>query len=294
MPRVSVIMPVFNMAQQEDALRAAVASVIKQTYRDWELLVCDDGSADGTLQILRELARTDARIRVLYSFKNRKAGWARNACIRAAGGRYAAVMDADDLAEEDRLAVQTDFLDRHPEYAFVGSSAWMMDSRGVWGMRRVEEKPDAEDFLKTLPFVHPSLMLRMEAVRAVHGYGQTPEVYRVEDYDFLMRLYAHGYRGYNIQKPLLRYREDVRAYQRRGYRHRITECRVRYRGFRALGILRGNLRYVAKPLAAGLVPAFVMRTLRTKRFAVQGMDYKKGRQENAAHPNNMRFGKSDE
>lgn len=269
MPQVSVIMPVYNMARESDFLQAAVDSIKRQTYQDWELLICDDGSTDGTLQILRSLARTDARIRVLYGLKNRKAGWARNACIRAAKGRYLAVMDADDLADSKRLAIQVEFLDRHPEYAFVGSSARMMDSRGIWGLRSVEEQPDAKAFLYTLPFVHPSIMLRAQAVRAVHGYGQTPDVYRVEDYEFLMRLYAHGYRGYNLQMPLLYYREDACAYQRRRYRYRITECRVRYRGFRSLGILRGNMRYVIKPLAAGLIPARLMRMVRAKRFAVR-------------------------
>lgn len=268
MPQVSVIMPVFHMAQENGILQAAVDSIKKQTYQDWELLICDDGSADGTLQILRQLARTDARIRILYSRKNHKAGWARNACIRAAKGQYLAIMDADDIADPKRLAIQTDFLDSHPEYAFVGSCAWMIDHQGIWGLRMVEEKPDCGSFLSTLPFIHPSVLLRAEAVRAVHGYGQTPASWRVEDYELLMRLYAYGYRGYNIQKPLLCYREDVCAYQRRKYRYRITECRMRYRGFRALGILQGHLRYVAKPLAAGLIPAFIMRRIRAKRFAL--------------------------
>lgn len=269
MPQVSVIMPVFNMAQESDILQTAVDSIKNQTYQDWELLICDDGSADGTLQELRKLAHTDKRIRILYSLKNHKAGWARNACIRAARGRFIAIMDADDIADVHRLEIQTNFLNRHPEYAFVGSHAWMLDDRGIWGLRRMEAMPDVRSFLDTLPFVHPSVLLRTEVVRAVHGYRQTPAFYRVEDYEFLMRLYAYGYRGYNIQKPLLSYREDARAYHRRKYRYRITECRMRYRGFQSLGILHGNLYYVIKPLAAGLIPAFIMRKNREKRFRMQ-------------------------
>lgn len=268
MPQVSVIMPVFNMEAGRAALQAAVESIKGQTYQDFELMICDDGSTDHTLRIIRKLARTDARIRILHSPENHKAGWARNACIRSARGRYIAVMDADDLAHPKRLEIQVDFLDRHPEYAFVGSNAWMIDSRGIWGLRRVEQQPDCRDFLSTLPFVHSSVVLRTEAVRAAHGYRQTPDFYRMEDYEFLMRLYAQGYRGYNIQKPLLSYREDKGAYRRRKYRYRILECRMRYQGYKALGILRGSLCYVAKPLAAGLVPAFVMRRVRAARYAV--------------------------
>ena len=269
MPRVSVIMAVFQMAGNVSVLERAVRSIEKQTSADWELLIYDDGSADGTLQEVRRLARRDARIRVLHGTRNRKAGYARNRCIRAAKGRYLAIMDADDVSAPDRLEVQADFLDAHPEYAFAGSSAWMADSRGVWGLRTVEERPGRESFLSTLPFVHPSVMMRREAAVALHGYREGPGSYRVEDYEFLMRMYAAGYRGYNIQKPLLWYREDASAYRRRKYRYRITECRMRLQGFARLGILRGNLRYVIKPLAAGLVPAFLMRAARARRYRIR-------------------------
>ena len=268
MPRVSVIMAVFQMAGKGSILKKAVASIQKQTLSDWELLIYDDGSTDHTLQEVQRIVRGDSRIRVLYGPVNRKAGYARNRCIRAAKGRYLAIMDADDISEPDRLKVQADFLDAHPEYAFTGSSAWMFDNRGVWGLRTVEERPGRESFLSTLPFVHPSVMLRREAVLVLHGYREGPDSYRVEDYEFLMRMYAAGYRGYNIQKPLLRYREDASAYRRRKYRYRITECRMRLQGFTQLGILRGNVRYVLKPLAAGLVPAFVMQAARAGRYRI--------------------------
>lgn len=268
-PRVSVIMAVFQMAGRTDILERAVASICRQTLRDWELLIYDDGSLDRTLQEVRRLARADPRIRVLHGVVNRKAGHARNQCIRAAKGRYLAIMDADDISVPRRLQIQADFLDAHPQYALVGSSAWMFDSRGVWGLRRVKERPGRESFLITLPFVHPSVMLRREAAAALHGYREGPESYRVEDYEFLLRLYAAGYRGYNIREPLVYYREDAYALQRRKYRYRVTECRMRLHGFWRLGILRGNLRYALKPLAAGLVPAFVMRAARAGRYRVR-------------------------
>ena len=277
MPRVSVIMAVFGMAGRAGVLERAVASIRRQTLRDWELLIYDDGSADGTLQEVSRIARADPRIRVLHGTRNRKAGYARTRCIRAARGRYLAVMDADDISAPGRLAAQADFLDMHPQYAFVGSSAWMFDSRGVWGLRRVPERPGRESFLSTLPFVHPSVMLRREAALAVHGYREGPQAYRAEDYEFLMRLYAAGYRGYNLKEPLLYYREDAHAMRRRKYRYRLTECRVRLHGFGRLGILRGNLRYVLKPLAAGLAPACLMRAARVRRYRTAGAQGEGGR-----------------
>ena len=112
MPEVSVIMSVYNMAGRP-VLQAAVHSIKNQTYKDWELILCDDGSTDHTLQVLRQISKGDQRIQVIHYKRNRGAGFARNACIRAAGGKYIAVMDADDLSEPCRLERQAAFLDKH-------------------------------------------------------------------------------------------------------------------------------------------------------------------------------------
>lgn len=269
MPEVSVIMPVYNMAKDVQILKAAVDSVRKQTYKDWELIICDDGSTDHTLKVLRQISGKDARIRLICNSKNRGAGYARNACIQTANGKYLAVMDADDLCEPQRLEKQAAFLDQHPEYALVGCNVRMINSRGIWGVRILEEMPDKKSFLKTLPFVHPSVMLRKEVVRELHGYAQTQLTRRAEDYEFLMRLYACGYKGYNIQEILLGYREDLNSYKKRKYRWRIDESRVRYQGFLRLGILKGNKRYVLKPLLIGMVPNGLMNAYRSRRFGIK-------------------------
>ncbi|MDE7311131.1 MAG: glycosyltransferase [Eubacterium sp.] len=268
MPEITVIMPVYQMAA-DPALRAAVRSIKQQSCQDWEMLLYDDGSSDGTLHELKKLADEDPNISVIRGKKNRGAGYARNRCIRASKGRYVALMDADDLSHPGRLKLQADFLDRHPEYAFVGSSAWMIDNRGVWGLRKVEQRPCREAFLNTMPFIHPSMMFRKEVLEKLHGYADNKKNQRAEDYELLMRLYAAGYLGYNIQKPLLAYREDPAAYKKRKYRYRIRECGVRLEGFRKLGILRGHLRYVVKPLAVGIIPAYCMRKVRMQRFQVR-------------------------
>ncbi len=269
-PKISVIMPVYNMAG-DPLLHQAVNSILHQTFQDWELILCDDGSTDGTLHQLCRFAAMDQnqRIRVLKNPVNRGAGYARNACLRTAAGMYIALMDADDCSDPGRLEKQADFLDNHPEYAFAGCNVWLRDRQGVWGRRRMEERPERESFLSTLPFVHPSVMIRAEAVRALGGYAQTRLTRRAEDYEFFMRLYAAGYRGYNMQQELLRYLEEPDSYQRRRYRSRIAECAVRLQGFRRLGILQGHIRYVLKPLAVGLLPARLLYLQHKRRFAAE-------------------------
>ncbi|MCI9125161.1 MAG: hypothetical protein HFH35_14060 [Eubacterium sp.] len=87
-----------------------------------------------------------------------------------------------------------------------------------------------------------------------------------------MRVYAAGFVGYNMQEVLFFYREEAASYRRRKYRFRINECRIRFGGFLRLGILKGNLRYVLKPLAVGLVPMPILRGYRVWKF---GSGYKK-------------------
>lgn len=103
LPRVSVIMPVYNAA---GFLEETIASVSAQSLTDWELLVVDDGSSDGSADILARLAASDPRIRPLSSGGNQGAGAARNLAMAAARGRYLAFLDADDLWHPEKLTRQ--------------------------------------------------------------------------------------------------------------------------------------------------------------------------------------------
>jgi glycosyltransferase involved in cell wall biosynthesis len=123
MPRVSVIMPVFNCAP---FVREAVASVLGQTLRDFELILLDDGSSDGSWEIMQ--AFTDKRIRTLRFGQNRGVGFARNFAIERADCEYLAFLDADDTAHPARLAIQVADLDSRPEIGAEASRAWVTDS----------------------------------------------------------------------------------------------------------------------------------------------------------------------
>lgn len=254
-PKISVIMAVYN-ASDGKMLRAAVDSICRQTYTDWELIICDDGSTDGTWRILQNLAGKDPRIRLLRNVRNRRAGAARNACLKKARGRYIAVMDADDISSPDRLEKQHQFLEQHRQYAFAGS-------RGEYFIREPGDDgenywfcpaPGAEDFLFSLPYVHASVMFRRTALENVHGYDGAACAVRAEDYDLLLRLYHAGFRGANLDQVLYYIRRDRAQYQRRRYRYRFLEAYVKFRGFRKLGLMPKGLLYAAKPFLAGLLP----------------------------------------
>jgi glycosyltransferase involved in cell wall biosynthesis len=202
-PRVSVLMPVFNGGAY---LQDAAQSILSQTFDDFELIVIDDGSTDGSSRVLEKLQARDARIR-LSSRPNRGLVATLNEMIAMARGELLARMDADDIAYPNRFARQVEFLDAHPEVVAVGSRALFIDAEGLPLMEAMDhfshEQIERALMTPQLGMVHPSVMIRSPACRAVGGYRA--EYKHAEDLDFFLRLSELG-RLANIPEPLLQYR----------------------------------------------------------------------------------------
>lgn len=260
-PRLSVIMSVYNIEKLE-IFDQAMQSVLNQTMRDYEFIICDDGSTDATDSCLRHWAGRDSRIRLLKNYRNEGLASALNRCIEAARGDFIARQDADDISLYRRFELQLKFLEKYLDIAFVGSNVILFNKNGDWGERFFPLFPGPRDFLFTMPFVHGALLFRKQSLLDARGYRVAKETRRAEDYDMLMRLYAMGMRGANIQQPLYRFLEDMNAMNRRKYRYRIDEAKVRFLGFRALGLFPGGFPYVVKPLIVGLIPARGLKKLK--------------------------------
>ena len=164
-----------------------------------------------------------------------------------------------------RLMEQYRFLEEHPEYDWCGTNAELFDEKGVWGHRKMSERPDEKDFLKYSPYIHPSVMYRANLFENEDKYLVSKETLRCEDYEIFMRLHNRGHRGYNIQKPLIRYREEQQSYNKRKMKYRVNEARIRFRNFRKMKILfPTGWIYVIRPLIGGLVPNGIISFLKRK------------------------------
>jgi glycosyltransferase EpsE len=254
-------MSVFN-TNDECVLQRSIQSILSQTFSDFEFIICDDGSNDGTYEILTNITNGDSRIKLIKNETNMKAANARNRCISLSKGKYIAIMDADDYSDVNRLQIQHDFLENNMQFDFVGSSANLFNETGLWGHRIYNPFPENKDFLFVLPFIHASVMFRRNALEEVGSYRIAMETIRTEDYDLFMRLYANGFKGANLEDTLYFVREDQSLYKRRRYRHKIYEALVRYKGFRALGLMPGGFFYVIKPLIVGLIPVSLLNLLK--------------------------------
>lgn len=201
MPKVTVAMPVYNDAAY---LNEAVDSILAQTFRDFELLIVDDGSTDGSASLIAEYR--DPRIRCLTFTENRGRPVARNAALDYAEGAYLAWMDADDIALPQRLEKQVAFLDAHRDIAVCG--AWIKRFHEQAGEVRFLSSP-AEVQAATVffsPLCNPCSCLRL-SVAHKHNLRFDPVLRRSQDYAFWGDLIlGASERASNVPEALLRYR----------------------------------------------------------------------------------------
>ncbi len=262
-PRVSVIMGVFNCAP---TLVESLDSIARQSYADWEMVLCDDGSSDDTLKVAREWARHDDRAKVLANEQNLGLARTLDRCISEARGEFLARQDGDDISEPERLAKLVAAMDAHPEVAVVSSWMTCFDENGVWGGVRTKPFPGPNDFLSGSPICHAPCMMRRTPVLAVGGYGAQRWALQVEDVFLWFRLYAAGYRAMNIQKALYRVRDDELARERRTLRRRVNHAIVRWKGFRMLGFPWYKRVWAVKPILVWALPGGLYRKLHRQRL----------------------------
>ncbi len=231
-PAVSVLMAVYDGAAVVDE---TLASLADQTLVDWEAVVVDDGSRDGTLRVLEEWSRREPRIVVTHQ---ENAGLTRslNRGLARARGTYVARIDAGDVARPDRLATQREFLEANAEHVAVGSHLlWTTPEGWPVGVHRcplVHAAIDAAHIAGTPGQIpHAGLMVRRAALTAVGGYCEDFAV--AQDYDLLLRLAERG-RLANLDAVLTRCRLDPdgvsskrREEQVRAAREAVARARVR-------------------------------------------------------------------
>lgn len=235
MSKISIIMGIYNCA---GTLGEALESILAQTYTDWEVIMCDDASADDTAEVAqRYVERYPGKFKLLKNEENLKLGKTLNRCLDVSTGEYIARMDGDDISLPGRLETEAGFLDEHPEYAIVSSPIIFFDEYGDFGRNRPIAVPQINDLVFHSPVhCHGSCMIRREAYIKVGGYSDDKRTDGVEDCDLWYRLYAYGYRGYNLHEPLYKARDDRSAGSRRTLRRRLNGVYASYIGYRRLKV----------------------------------------------------------
>ena len=261
--RVTVIMGIYNCAS---TLSEAIDSLLHQTCPDWKLIMCDDGSSDDTVSVAeRYRSAYPEKIILIRNEQNMGLNVTLNRCLSLADTEYIARMDGDDISLPERFSEEIGFLDAHPEYAIVSTPMIYFDESGDFSSGTGGREPQPKDFPCGTPFCHAPCMVRREAYEAVGGYAVSEKRLRVEDWDLWIRMYEQGYKGYVLENPLYKMRDDRNAFRRRKYRYRINEARVSASAVKKLRLPFYQYVWLFRPLLVGLLPNKLYLALHRKK-----------------------------
>ena len=250
--KISILMGIYNCAK---TLPEAIDSILAQTYSNWKLIMCDDGSADNTYKVAQQYAQKyPKKIVLIKNEKNMGLNYTLNHCLKYADTEYIARMDGDDISLPQRFEKQVEFLENHPQYAIVSSPIIYFDQDGIFKTGTANGEPNINNMAKGTPFCHAPCLVRAEAYHTVGGYAVDKKRLRVEDWDLWVRMYEKGYRGYNLSEPLYKMRDDRNAFSRRKFKYRINEARVTASAIKKLKLSKKYYIWMLRPIIVGLLP----------------------------------------
>ncbi len=250
MPSISVLMPVRDAGPY---LAASVASLRRQSFRDFEIVAVDDGSTDGSGEALERAARRERRLRVVRQ-PARGLPEALNTALAAAQSEWIARHDADDLSHPQRLALQRAWLADHPQTDVVGCRVRLLP-RGfagagmrrwvAWHNRLLDHDAMAREALVDSPLAHGTAMMRRDALAALGGWR---ELGWPEDLDLWLRAIAAGLRLGKVPRALYAWRQHAASATRRDPRYRQQA----FDALRVDALRRGLLRRAAELALIGV------------------------------------------
>jgi glycosyltransferase EpsE len=251
MVKISVIIGIYNCAP---TLQEALDSLYTQTFQNFEIILCDDGSEDDTYSIALENKYRHSNIVLLRNEKNLGLNATLNKCIEVSQGQYIARMDGDDISLPTRFEKQVKFLDEHPEYAVVSSPMIYFDENGEFRRGKGKGEIIATDFVLGSPICHAPCMVRANVIRSVGGYSVDNKLLRVEDYHLWFKIFSVGHKLYMTNECLYKMRDDKNAYRRRTLKSRFNEAYVKSIGFRMIGLPFYYQVFALRPILIGLLP----------------------------------------
>lgn len=205
-PLVSVIMPAYNA---EEYIAESIDSVVDQTYKNWELIIIDDGSTDNTKAIAKKRAEKDNRIQYLYQ-ENGKQGKARNYGINKSKGEYIAFLDADDLWDRKKLMVQISHLNKNPNIDLIFSQGYSLKGNKISNydvrIKPIWTKEDLSILIEKNQIPILSVVLKKKLISTIGGFTENLSIQNVEDYHLWIMLLLFKFKFSSIAERLFTYR----------------------------------------------------------------------------------------
>lgn len=263
---ISIIMGIYNCS---DTLEEALDSIANQTYKDWELIMCDDGSGDETYEIASEYIQKhpEYKIKLLRHEKNQGLNQTLNDCLKEASGEYIGRMDADDISLPERFEKEMAEFEKDPNLSVVSCPMIYFDEQGDWGTGHcVNVYPKKQELVFGTIHAHAPCLVKTETIKAVNGYSVGKKLLRVEDWHLWLKIYASGRYGKNIEEPLYKMRDDQNATKRRKFRYRLNEAYISRLAVKTFQLPKVMYLYSLRPIVVGMLPMSVYNILHRKKI----------------------------
>lgn len=250
-PTVTVLMSVYN---GRPYLEEAIESILGQTYTDFEFLIIDDASTDGSRDILETWSRRDDRVRLILHEENQGLGVALEEGVEQAKAPLVARMDADDVSMPTRLERQVEYFQSNPETDVLGTFAIDVDEQGnhIKPRRFPVSHEEIIRYIWTCPVLHPTVMMRAASIRKVGNYDSS--LRKRQDYELWFRCAEQGLTFANIPEPLLKYRFTQDYYKRNDLSVVWDQAKIGWRGCQITNASPLAYLGVLVPLLRSLLP----------------------------------------
>jgi len=249
-PKISVVMPVHN---NEQFIKEAITSILKQSYSNFELIIVDDGSTDKSNKIIASFS--DKRIKIIRNKQNLGLTRSINIALKEATGNFLARMDGDDVSYPERFELQLKAFRERKDLFLVGAQADLIKENGE-KIKTTNMPTDYESLRKVVirynPFIHPTLMFRRLLLEEIGFYNENFRY--AQDYDFILRA-LKNHRCQNLDQPLLALRLTTRSTSLARHRQQqLTALLIRLRAVFKYHYPWYNLFFLIKPLVSVFIP----------------------------------------
>ena len=257
---ISVVMSVYNA---EKYLRFSIESILNQTYTDFEFIIINDCSEDDSLKIINEYSKNDSRIITVNNDTNLGLTRNLNKGLTIARGEYIARMDADDISILDRFEKQMCYFQKNEHIDILGGFCVDIDESGKVIRKRkapLSHKEIISSIYKVNPIYHPTVIFKKQKIANIGFYNEEYKV--VQDYDLWFRSIANNLIIQNLPDILLKYRINDNYYARKSFNYRLIDFKIRYRGYKSIGVSWYKWGYLFVPLILGVTPNFLYKLLK--------------------------------
>lgn len=257
---ISVVMSVYNA---EKYLREAIDSILNQTYQDFEFIIINDCSNDGSWAILKDYEERYPCMRLINNKENLGLTKNLNLALAMSKGEYIARMDADDISDPSRFEKQVSFFKNNTAIDILGTFSNDIDENGKTIRTRtvpVVHKDIMKMLPKLSPIVHPAVMFRKKSLEKI-GYYNTK--YRTsQDLEMWFRAAAAGLKFHNIPEYLFKYRVDADFLLRKNFQFRWNDFKLRLEGYKCINLPWYEYSYAFIPIILGMIPSPIYRVLK--------------------------------